>query len=84
MMSVEQSVEWELVGETAPLPLCPPQIPTWADLGSKQGRRSGKSATNHLSYGTVQLKLLAIKNNSTEKFHGSAQHNWNVSRTMQS
>jgi hypothetical protein len=40
MMNVEQSVEWELVGETevleekpAPVPLCPPQIPhdmTWA------------------------------------------------------
>jgi hypothetical protein len=33
MMSVEQSVEWELAGETevlgkpAPVPLCPPQIP---------------------------------------------------------
>jgi hypothetical protein len=32
MMSAEQSVEWELAGETE-VPLCPPQIPhdlTWA------------------------------------------------------
>jgi hypothetical protein len=27
--------------------------PTWPDLGSKPGRRGGKPATNHLSYGTA-------------------------------
>jgi hypothetical protein len=32
----------------APVPLCPPQIPN--DLGSNQGRRGGKPATNRLSY----------------------------------
>jgi hypothetical protein len=44
MMSVEQSVEWEMAGETevlgetrATVPLCAPQIP----------------ATNGLSYGTA-------------------------------
>jgi hypothetical protein len=35
----------------APMPLCPPQIPS--DLGSNQGRRGGKPATNCLSYGTA-------------------------------
>jgi hypothetical protein len=29
--------------------------PTWPDLGSNPGRRGGKPATNHLSYGTAQL-----------------------------
>jgi hypothetical protein len=33
----------------APVPLCPPQVPH--DLGSNPGRRSGKPATNRLSYG---------------------------------
>jgi hypothetical protein len=36
-----------------PAPLCPPQIPTWPDLGSNPGRRCVKPATNRLSYGTV-------------------------------
>jgi hypothetical protein len=54
MMSVEQSVEWELAGETEapgeylPQYICPPQIPhdlTWART------RAAASATNHLSYG---------------------------------
>jgi hypothetical protein len=27
--------------------------PTWPDLGSNPGRRGGKPATNHLSYGTA-------------------------------
>jgi hypothetical protein len=37
----------------APVPLCPPQIPhdhTWAQT---PGRRGGKPATNHLSYGAA-------------------------------
>jgi hypothetical protein len=33
----------------APVPLCPPKVPH--DLRSKPGRRGGKPATNHLSYG---------------------------------
>jgi hypothetical protein len=60
MMSVEQSVEWELAGETevlgrkpTPVPLFPPQIPH--DLGSNPGRRGEKTATNRLSYGTAYL-----------------------------
>jgi hypothetical protein len=58
-MSVEQSVEWELAGETEVLgENCPNATlsttnPTWPDLGSNQGRRGGKPATNRLSYGTA-------------------------------
>jgi hypothetical protein len=55
MMSVEQSMKWELVGETEvlgeSLPLCRPQIPH--DLGSNPVHRSGDPATNCLSYGTT-------------------------------
>jgi hypothetical protein len=54
MMSVEQSMEWELAGETevpgkkrAPVTLCPPE------LGSNPGRRGGIPATNRLSCGTA-------------------------------
>jgi hypothetical protein len=35
------------------VPLCSPQKPTWPDLGSNPGPRSGKRATNPLSYGTA-------------------------------
>jgi hypothetical protein len=35
------------------VPLCPPQIPP--DLGSNPGHRSGKPATNCLSYGTAKM-----------------------------
>jgi hypothetical protein len=58
-MSVEQSVEWELAGETEVLvKTCTNATlsttnPTWPDLGAKAGRRSGKPATNRLSYGTA-------------------------------
>jgi hypothetical protein len=31
--------------------------PTWPDLGSNAGRRSGKPATNRLSYGTANFTL---------------------------
>jgi hypothetical protein len=65
MMSVEQSVELELPGETEVigenLPqchFCPSQNPTWPDLSSNPGRRGGKQATNHLSYGTALVLLL--------------------------
>jgi hypothetical protein len=58
MMSVEQSVNWELAGETEvlgenlPVVLCPLELPP--DLGSNPGCRGGKPATNHLRYGTAQ------------------------------
>jgi hypothetical protein len=32
--------------------------PTWPDLGSNPGRRGGKPATNHLSYGTANLRFI--------------------------
>jgi hypothetical protein len=37
----------------APVPLCPPQIPTRPDPSSNPGRRGGKPATNRLSYGAA-------------------------------
>jgi hypothetical protein len=61
MMNVEQSVEWELAGETEEVRENLPhrhlsiKNPTWSDLGSKQGRRSVKPATNSLSYGTASI-----------------------------
>jgi hypothetical protein len=58
MMSVEQSVELELAGETdvsgekpAPVPLCPLQTPH--DLGSNPGLRDGNPAR---SYGTANVR----------------------------
>jgi hypothetical protein len=59
MMSVEQSVEWELAGDTEVLGGNLPSAtlsttnPTWPDLGSNQGRHGGKPETNCLSYGTA-------------------------------
>jgi hypothetical protein len=59
MMNVEQSVEWELVGETEvlkenlPSATLSPTNPTWPDLGSNASRRGGKPATYRLSYGTA-------------------------------
>jgi hypothetical protein len=60
-MNVEQSVEWELAGESKVLGENLPQRHfvhheshmTWPDLGSNPGRRGRKPATNRLSYGTV-------------------------------
>jgi hypothetical protein len=53
-MSVEQSVERELAGETEVLrenlPQCQFVHHKWFD----PGRRGGKPATNRLSYGTAQ------------------------------
>jgi hypothetical protein len=40
----------------APAPLCPPQIPH-VDPGSIPSRRSGKPATNRLSYGAALLSM---------------------------
>jgi hypothetical protein len=51
-------MECRLAGETEVLGgnlpqhhFCPSQNPTWPDLGFNLGHRSGKPATNHLSYG---------------------------------
>jgi hypothetical protein len=46
----------------APAPLCPTTNPTWPDPGSNPGRRSGKPATNRLSYGAATAaRLLNIQ-----------------------
>jgi hypothetical protein len=59
MMSVMQLVEWEVAGKpkysektfySATLSIT---NPTWPDLGSNLGHRTGKPATNHLSYDTA-------------------------------
>jgi hypothetical protein len=59
MVIVEQSVEWELAGETEVLgETCPSATlsttnPTLAAPESNPDRRSVKPATNRLSYGTA-------------------------------
>jgi hypothetical protein len=59
IMYVEQSVEWELSGETEVLVENLPSATlsttylTWYALGSNTGRRGGKPTTNRLSYGTA-------------------------------
>jgi hypothetical protein len=60
MISVEQSVEWELageaevLGENLPVSLCPPQIPH--DLtGARTRAAAGEPATISLSCGTAKL-----------------------------
>jgi hypothetical protein len=63
MMNVEQSVKWELAGETEVLGENLPQCHfvdhksymTWPELGSNLGRRGAKLATNRLSYSTAFL-----------------------------
>jgi hypothetical protein len=58
MMNVEQSVKWELAGETEvlgenlPIATLSTTNHIWLDLGSNPRRRNGKPATNRLSYGT--------------------------------
>jgi hypothetical protein len=43
--------------------------PTWSDLGSNPGRRGGKPATNHLSYGTAEMRDIEIRRNSAGMHH---------------
>jgi hypothetical protein len=56
---MENLVEWRLTGEpkysekTCPSTTLSTTNPTWPDSGSNPGRRGGKPATNHLSYGTA-------------------------------
>jgi hypothetical protein len=65
MMSVEQSVEWELTGDIEVLGGNLPQCHfvhhkshmTWSGLEPET--RNGKPATNHLSYGTALSGLIA-------------------------
>jgi hypothetical protein len=59
-MIVEKQVECRLAGETEVLGenlpqrhFCPSQNPTWPDPGLNPGSRSGKPATNRLSYGAA-------------------------------
>jgi hypothetical protein len=65
-MNVEQSVEWELAGETEVFGENLPQYhfvhhnPTWLALGSNPGRRGEKPASNRLSYGTASVKALEM------------------------
>jgi hypothetical protein len=66
MISVEQSVEWELEGETEILGKNLSQCHFvhhkfhWPDMRSNPGRRVGKSATNRLSYGTAVVWYIYI------------------------
>jgi hypothetical protein len=62
-MIVEKQIEcrWEgeaeVLGENLPQRhFCPSQNPTWPDLGLNPGRRSGKAATNRLSYGAAHIQ----------------------------
>jgi hypothetical protein len=55
MISVEQLVEWEFVGEDEALREKLPQY--HFVLGSNLGRRSWKPATNRLSYGAALARL---------------------------
>jgi hypothetical protein len=63
-MIVEKQMECRLAGETEVLGenlpkrhFCPSQNPTWPDPGLNSERRSGKPATNRLSYGAADNTL---------------------------
>jgi hypothetical protein len=64
MMSVEQSVECELAGETKVLGESLPNTilsttnPTWPDPGSNPDRRGEKPETNRLSYGAAHYYFM--------------------------
>jgi hypothetical protein len=46
--------ETKVLGENLPqCHFCPSQNPTWPDPGLNSGHRSGKPATNRLSYGVA-------------------------------
>jgi hypothetical protein len=69
MMSVEQSVEWELARDpevlrkNSPSANSPTTNPTWNYLRSNPGRCGGKPATNRLNYGaasSLTSRLAAI------------------------
>jgi hypothetical protein len=56
---------WEIkvLGENLPQRhFCKSQNPTWPDPGLNPGRRSGKPATNRLSYGVAYVTLLLYIN----------------------
>jgi hypothetical protein len=61
---MEKQMECRLAGETEVLGenlpqhhFCPSQNPTWPDPGLNPGRRSGKPATNSLSYGAANISF---------------------------
>jgi hypothetical protein len=62
-MIVEKQMKCRLAGETKVLGenlpqshFCSSQNPTWPDPGLNPGRRGGKPATNHLSYGVASYE----------------------------
>jgi hypothetical protein len=70
-MIVEKQMECRLAGETEVLGenlpqhhFCPSQNPTWPDPGLNPGRRSGKPATNRLSYGAAIFCQLKVTDHS--------------------
>jgi hypothetical protein len=69
MMSVEQSVEWELAGETEVLGK---NLPQWHFLHHKSymtwpGLEPGPPATNRLSYDTAFLRVSEENHEAPEK-----------------
>jgi hypothetical protein len=57
--------------KTCPVPLCPPQNPTWIDPGANPGLRGERPATNRLSHGTAFLfvmgTILITRNRNIKK-----------------
>jgi hypothetical protein len=73
-MNMQNLVEWELAGETEVLGENLPQChlstknPTWLDMGSKPGRRGGKSELWHTLEYDFYLKIFVIARYSEIKF----------------